>query len=128
VSSRDKQHHDFWCQRGESQIVHRWFNHRDVGGHVEAGSGNGSIIFKSAPDSAPSFQLETGIGSITVHLDASATGSIEAGTSIGNVTINGNRQPQSVIGERNLKKIVLKENGPASKIHCGNGSITISLD
>jgi hypothetical protein len=39
VSSRDKQHHDFWCQRCESQIVHRWFNHRDVGGHVEAGAG-----------------------------------------------------------------------------------------
>ena len=100
----------------------------NVGGEVDAESGNGSIIFKSAQDSDPSFKLNASVGSVTVHLRAGATGSIEAGTSVGNVTINGTRKPESVIGERNSKKIVLKETGPASKVHTGNGSITITLD
>lgn len=100
----------------------------NAGGNVEAGSGNGSVVFNSAQDSNPSFKLETSVGSISVHLHASATGNIEAATSVGNVTINGSRKPESVTGERSSKKILLHESGPASRIQSGNGSITITLD
>ncbi|MBI3860902.1 MAG: hypothetical protein HY290_03300 [Planctomycetia bacterium] len=99
-----------------------------VSGPVEAESGNGAVIYAPASDSAVAFHLKTDIGAVTVHLPASAAGSIEATTDVGAVTVNGSRKARSVTGERSLKKIVLSDKGPSSTIHTGNGSVTITLD
>jgi hypothetical protein len=53
---------------------------------------------------------------------------VRARTSVGNVTVNGPRQPRSVTGERGAKEIVLTEKGPESSAHAGNGGITITLE
>jgi DUF4097 and DUF4098 domain-containing protein YvlB len=97
-------------------------------GTVEAESGNGSIVLSPAAGSTSSFKLKTAVGSVTVRLPGSAAGRITAETSVGNITVNGSRTPHAVTGERSFKQIVLSEKGPASTIHSGNGSITITLD
>ncbi len=99
-----------------------------ISGNVEAESGNGSITLAPAPGGDASFNLKTSIGAVTVRLPAGAGGSIQADTTLGNVTINGSRKPLSVTGEKNSKRIILTEKGPASKVHSGNGSITITLE
>jgi hypothetical protein len=100
----------------------------EIDGNVEAKSGNGSMSLAPAAGSNSSFHLKTAVGAVTVRLPASAGGSVEAGTAVGNVTINGARKPTSVTGDRTSKQVVITENGPASKIHSGNGSITITLN
>ena len=99
-----------------------------VSGVVEAESGNGSVIYVPAAGSDHAFTLKTAIGSVNAHLPASAAGSIDADTTVGAVTINGSRQPRSVNGDRSSKQVVLSDKGPTSKVHTGNGSITITLD
>jgi hypothetical protein len=99
-----------------------------VSGTVEASSGNGSIVFAAAKGSASPFTLKTSIGSVAAHLPASASGNIQVATDIGQIAVKGPRKPDSVTGERSSKKIVLGAEGPSSKIHSGNGSITLTLD
>jgi hypothetical protein len=99
-----------------------------VSGEVEAETGNGLLSYTQAPGSDSSFNLKASVGSVAVRLPASASGTIHAATSVGNVTINGARRNSSVSGERNSKRIVLTEKGPESRIRTGNGTITITLE
>jgi len=98
-----------------------------IAGKVEGVTGNGSITYTAAPGSSSSFRLKADVGAVTVRLPASAGGSIQAGTSVGSVTVNGARA-HTVTGDRTSKNIVLTEMGPASSVHAGNGSITITLE
>jgi hypothetical protein len=95
-------------------------------GAVEARTGNGSVTLATAGD-AP-FTLDTGIGSVTARVAAGAGGRIEATTGIGGITVTGSRKPQAESGSKTAKKITLGEDGPTSKIHTGNGSITVTLE
>ena len=98
-----------------------------VSGKAEAVTGNGSITYTAAPGSDSSFRLKADVGAVTIRLPASAGGSIQAGTSVGSVTVNGARA-HTVTGDRTSKNIVLTEVGPASSVHAGNGTITITLE
>jgi hypothetical protein len=99
-----------------------------VSGKAEGLTGNGSITYTAAPGSDSSFRLKADVGAVTIRLPASAGGSIQAGTSVGSVTVNGARRPHAVTGDRTSKNIVLTKMGPASSVHTGNGAITITLD
>jgi hypothetical protein len=99
-----------------------------VQGPVDAKSGNGSIAYTGGAENQEPFKLDTGLGSITIRLPSAAKGSIHAESSLGSVTVNGSRKPRSVTGERGSKHIVLSEGGPSCQAHCGNGSVTVTLD
>jgi DUF4097 and DUF4098 domain-containing protein YvlB len=99
-----------------------------VAGKAEAVTGNGPVTYAPAAGGNAAFNLTTSIGSVTVRLPAGAGGKIRAGTSVGSITVNGPRQPRSVTGDRTSKEIVLSGSGPESKIHTGNGSITITVE
>jgi hypothetical protein len=100
-------------------------------GKVQAESGTGAITHTPAPDSDSPFDLAAGVGSIAVELPSTATGTIQANTSLGSIQVEGPRQPVSVTGsvtgERTSKEISLTKQGPKSTAQTGTGSITITL-
>jgi DUF4097 and DUF4098 domain-containing protein YvlB len=99
----------------------------NIGGKVDAQSGNGSVEYAAAAGSGP-FHLKSSMGSLKVKLPAGVPGSVKAETSLGSVTVDGPRKPKSTTGDRGSKTVVLTDDGPASTIRSGNGSITITLE
>ncbi|HEX4591437.1 MAG TPA: hypothetical protein VH120_15990 [Gemmataceae bacterium] len=93
-------------------------------GKVDAESGNGSVDCLAAGP----LNLHSGMGSVHAKLPAGAGGRIKATTSLGSITVNGPRKPKSVTGDRGSKTIVLTDDGPASTLHSGNGSVTVTLE
>jgi len=99
----------------------------DHQGNVSAHTGTGSIVHAAATGNNSPFKLRSGIGAIEVELPNSATGTIQASTSMGSIQIDGPRQPRSMTGERTSKEITLTETGPTSTAQTGTGSITLTL-
>jgi hypothetical protein len=100
---------------------------KDASGAVDGESGNGSVDCSTAPGKEP-FHLKSRMGSVHVRVVAGAGGSIKATTGLGAITVDGSRKPKSVTGDRGSKNIVLTDDGPASTVHTGNGSVTITLE
>jgi DUF4097 and DUF4098 domain-containing protein YvlB len=96
----------------------------NVDGKVDAESGNGSVECTAAGP----LNLKSNMGAVHARLPAGAGGRIQATTGLGSITVNGSRKPKSVTGDRRSKTIVLSDDGPASTLHSGNGSVTITLE
>jgi DUF4097 and DUF4098 domain-containing protein YvlB len=96
----------------------------NAAGKVDAESGNGSVECTAAGP----LSLKSNMGMVHATLPAAAGGRIQATTSLGSITVNGARKPKSVTGDRRSKTIVLTDDGPASTLHSGNGSVTITLE
>jgi hypothetical protein len=96
----------------------------NAAGKVDAESGNGSVECSAAGP----LNLRSNMGEVHATLPAAAGGRIKATTSLGSITVNGSRKPKSVTGDHHSKTIVLTNDGSASTLHSGNGSVTITLE
>jgi hypothetical protein len=95
----------------------------NAAGKVDAQSGNGSVDCSAAGP----LKLKSNMGMVHATLPGAAAGRIKATTGLGSITVNGSRKPKSVTGDHRSKTIVLTDDGPASTLHSGNGSVTITL-